>query len=443
MLSLPCTALGILFSRRLSPVGGRGRFARQKSPPRGISPFPSSTRMRRMIYVANARIPTEKAHGFQICKMCETFAELGWDVTLLHSYRRQPAPLQNQDAFIYYGVRPIFSIRTLANWHLVPLSSWIPERVFSVVYLAHSLLWGLAASLKARREAADIYYTRDSALAFWLLALKLPTVLESHVPPRSVNAWLLRLMSASPNLKGIVALTSFIKGRFEQLGFEQKKIAVCPDAVDLNSFKSLPGTSECRKRTGLPGERFIVGYVGRFQTLGMEKGLAQLIEAAAMLRLEGQDKLFLLCLGGPAETIQGYVRLAKEHGLSESDFRFRDRVHPRCVPWWIKSCDVVTIPWPRTEFSAFFTSPLKMFEYMAAERPILASNLPSIREVLQHGRNAWLIKAGSVKAIKDGVRYLCKNPEEASALALQASRDVVNYQWNSRAEKIVQRFCSS
>ena len=81
--------------------------------------------------------------------------------------------------------------------------------------------------------------------------------------------------------------------------------------------------------------------------------------------------------------------------------------------------------------------PLKLFEYMAAGVPILATDLPSIREVLRHGENAWLIPPGDPKALAEGIRHLLENPELARRLAERARGDVQKYTWKHRAETIL------
>ena len=70
------------------------------------------------------------------------------------------------------------------------------------------------------------------------------------------------------------------------------------------------------------------------------------------------------------------------------------------VPYWMHSCDILTIPWHWNEFSAFHTSPLKLFEYMASDVPIIASDLPSIREILSNGDNAILAKQARIDVEK-------------------------------------------
>ena len=138
----------------------------------------------KLIYVANARLPTEKAHGYQICKMCEAFSELGTEVLLLHPYRyERNQNLRNKSVFEYYEMRPVFEIRTLPNPDTLLIEPFLPRRTSVWLFFLHSVLWGLFAALKARKKAADLYYTRDIPVAFWLVRLGLSTVLEGHNMP--------------------------------------------------------------------------------------------------------------------------------------------------------------------------------------------------------------------------------------------------------------------
>ena len=340
--------------------------------------------VKRIVYLANARLPTEKAHGYQICKMCEAFVQNGVEVVLMHPERHQSDPrLREQSVFDYYGIQRRFEVRALRNWDVVRLNVVIPNRLFTPIFFAHALIWGLYAVLVARKERADCYYTRDSAIAYWLVRLGLPTVYEAHVVPRWGQYLLLKSIARSPAIRLVIVITSFIRERLLGMGFPPEKVMVLPDGVDLSLFENLPFKEECRQHLGLPKDRPIIGYIGRFRTLEMEKGIPQLIGAMALLpRIQGEEPL-LLCVGGPMDAVPGYLELARQLGVPQERLRFVDRVPNTEVPYWIRACDVVTIPWPWTEFSAYFTSPLKLFEYMAAGVPIVASDLPSIREVLQ------------------------------------------------------------
>jgi glycosyltransferase involved in cell wall biosynthesis len=83
-----------------------------------------------------------------------------------------------------------------------------------------------------------------------------------------------------------------------------------------------------------------------------------------------------------------------------------------------------------------FTSPLKLFEYMAAGRPIVASDLPSIREILAHERNALLITPGNPQAVTAAIRRLNDDRALGRRLAGQALIDAAEYTWAKRAERL-------
>ena len=390
----------------------------------------------RVVYLGNVRLPTEKAHGYQISRMCEALADVGAEVTLLHPRRRQSdQDLARTDVFDYYGVRRVFRVRSLANLDVVPLSVRVPGWMFRPIFFIHALAWGLYAALVARRLGADVYYTRERELAIWLAVLGMRTVYEAHVVPAGPGRAVIRALARSGSLTLVVAMTSHILERLVSLGVPRSKSVVEPDAVDLALFRELPPVGECRRRVGLEGDGPIVGYVGRFNTLGLEKGIPELIRAMAGL----PDGVRLLCVGGPMDVVPAYRELALQHGIVPERLMFRDRVAPTEVPLWIGACDVVTIPWPRTEFSAFFTSPMKLFEYMAAGRPIVASDLPALRDVLVPERNSLLVEPGDPVSLAAAIGRLLADRALAGQLRDAALQDVRRHTWRGRAESILGR----
>ena len=393
----------------------------------------------KLAFVATVRLPTEKAHGYQIVKMCEAFAANGANVSLLHPFRRQFDPTMNgRSVFDYYGTSETFDVRTLPNVDVFGLSRVLPGKLFTAVRLAFGVKWGLAAVRQARKENAEIHLTRDIDIAYWLTRRGMPTVLELHSVPKRARKWLLRRVAGAESLRLVVVITAHIKERIVDLGFEAEKVVVLPDAVDPALFERLPGRRESRRRVGLPEDRPIVGYVGQFQTLGIEKGIEELVEAVSRQpKINGKAPM-LVCVGGAKGAVNPYLELASRLGMGLDRLRFVDRVPNYEVPLWIRACDLVTIPFPRTEHYAYFASPLKLFEYMAADTPILATDLPSIREVLRQGENGWLVEPGNAEALADGIRLLLDSPGLRRKLATAARRDVRQNTWGRRAAKVLE-----
>ena len=94
------------------------------------------------------------------------------------------------------------------------------------------------------------------------------------------------------------------------------------------------------------------------------------------------------------------------------------------------------LPNTATEVSARYTSPLKLFEYLAAGRPIVASRLPALAEVLEDGINALLVAPGDPAALADAIRRLIADPALALRLAARAFADAEQYSWARRAERL-------
>jgi glycosyltransferase involved in cell wall biosynthesis len=392
----------------------------------------------RLIYVSGARLPTEKAHGHQICRMCEAFARCGVAVVLLHPRRRQPDPgLRHVSVFDFYGIPPIFTVRTTAVWDVLGLGRAIPRSVAPAVAFAQALGWGRSAAHRAGLARGDLYYTRDVEPAYWLARGGLPFVFEAHDVPARARLWLLRRVLRSAALRLAVGLTAFIRDRLVVLGAPPERVAVAADGVDLERFTHLPDQAACRRRLGLPADRPIIGYVGRFVGPTGEKGLPDLIAALTHLPPGEGGGALLLCVGGPRDPVHAYRSLARRLGLAEQRVRFVDRVPAAEVPLWMRAADVVTIPWPWTEFSAYYTSPLKLFEYMAADVPIVATDLPALREVLRHGENAWLVPAGDPRALGGAIARLLDDETLRRRLAARARQDVSRYTWAERAAAIL------
>ncbi len=106
-----------------------------------------------------------------------------------------------------------------------------------------------------------------------------------------------------------------------------------------------------------------------------------------------------------------------------------DRVPNREVPLWLSTLDVAVMPFLETEHYKYFMSPLKLFEYMAAGVPIVASDLPSIREILQHDQDAWLVAPENPESLGRGLLALLRDPDRATRLARTAKEEVRQYTW--------------
>jgi len=386
----------------------------------------------RLVYVENVRIPTENAHGYQITKMCEAFARSGLEVELWHPRRHQPRGFSGAaTVFEYYGVEPTFVVRRLPNvdvlrWADRPFLRWT-ARLFPV----QQTLWARNTAVRASRESATVWYTRTPEIAGALTGRNLPTICELHALPGDIRGALIGRIADRPSLLRFSAVTSVLAEEIaRRSGLRADRIRVLPDAVDVSMYEGMPSRDDARRALGLPTDRPIVGYVGRFTAVGLEKGIPTIIDGAA--RVSDPRTMFLF-VGGPMAPVASYLSRIRTAGLSQDRFRFVDRVPNDRVPLWLAALDVALMPSPNLPHFAVATSPLKMFEYMAARLPIVASDLPSLRDVLRHGENAWLVTPDDGPAFARGISALLSDRSLAERLGTRAREDAASRTWDARA----------
>jgi len=383
----------------------------------------------KIIYIANSRIPTTKAHGFQIIKMCETFSNLGVKVDLLIPRRFN----QIKDSpFEYYGIREIFNIQKVPVIDLMPfvkilgpIANLVGSLTFAIFVLYHLYRSG---SENQQVSASTIIYSRDQFTLWFLSFFNKKFVYEVHSFPR--RAALYRRIWKKAHK--IIVITSALKNLVVKAGTSEEKIMIAPDAVDTADFEAIPQTvDELKIELGLPKDEFLVGYVGRFKTLGMEKGIKTMIEALPMLSKD----IKMAFIGGEELEIKEYKNLANRFNVSAQCVFIGYQPRLRAIKY-IKAMDTLVIPFPNVPHYAFYASPLKLFEYMASGRPIIASDLPALREVL-NDQNALFFKPEDTDDLARAVKTLKSSQMLGYHLSQQALADVKQYTWTKRAEKIL------
>ncbi|OGD40821.1 hypothetical protein A2833_00760 [Candidatus Azambacteria bacterium RIFCSPHIGHO2_01_FULL_44_55] len=374
-----------------------------------------------LIYIANSRIPTTKAHGFQIMKMCEAFSRAGADVELWIPRRFNPI---KDLPFRYYDMREVFDIKKLPVLDLIPLSKVLGP----IANMVESVSFAFFVLLRLSKTHVDLIYSRDQFVLWFLSFFKNNIVHEVHSFPRNPRVYKRIWLRA----RKIVTITQGLKDLIARQGIDAAKIIVAPDGVDIELFNLIcQSKEELRLELNLSKEEFFVGYVGKFKTLGMEKGIHTMIESLALL---GRD-IKMVFVGGEENEIKEYKALAS-----------RFNVLPRCVfigyqPYskavrYIKAMDVLAIPFPDRPHYAFYASPLKLFEYMASGRPIIASDLPALREILNE-KNGLFFRPESAEDFAKAIRMLKASNMLGYHLSQQALADVKNYTWKCRAGKIL------
>lgn len=356
-------------------------------------------------YVANVRIPTEKAHGAQILKTCEAFAHVGVDVRLCVSARKSAI---TSDPFEYYGIQKKFPLLRAWSLNTVSWGSW--------GFRLQSLTFALGASTYIRQ--GSIVYGRDE-MVLWAIRLfrKNPMLWESHTG--SWNFFARRVVRSATS---IVVISQGLKDFYVTRGVDVRKIIVAHDGVDLSSFEHVSSQVEARKQLGLPIDKKIVMYIGR---LDGWKGVGTLLEASESF---GND-MQLVVIGGESKQVE-LVQKKYPRVL------FLGYIPYSAVANNQAAADVLVLPnTARDTTSRYYTSPLKLFTYMASGKPIVISDLPSIREVVTD-REVFFVEPDNAHALAEGVLQALTAPD-AFVRAAAARAKVVEYTWDTRVRRIL------
>ena len=224
------------------------------------------------------------------------------------------------------------------------------------------------------------------------------------------------------NVDKLVVISNSLKTTIEKQFHIRREIAVIPDGALISKKLQI----RFSKR---PHDRNVI-YIGQLYPW---KGVDVLVRA-----LREISDTVLTIVGGLSyeEDIYRLKKLAKEIGVKDR-VQFKGFVPHRYIKKYLNEADVGVIPLTDNVMSRYFTSPLKMFEYMSAGVPIVASDLPTIREVLIDHKNAVLVKPGDSKDLAQGINELLDNQEVANKLSQKAYEDVKQYSWDMRAERII------
>lgn len=371
-----------------------------------------------LLYLVNAHIPNDRANGVQIVYTCEN---LGKRVNLSLATRVIYGDIEDCES--RYGITQTFAhVRIFCiDISGLPLRYAIRNASFFVAANIY-VLWFFIKNLYAQKKAA-VYVRGEVILLLIPLSYIIPIFFETH-QIRNFE-WLYRV--ALRSVRGIVVVTDRLKQKFvEEYNIPSEKIVVARDAVDLEKFESAKRDPSIWLRHGIPGHKKIVLYSG---TLAEEKGVHTLAAVAPLVPSDIQ----LVFLGGTDEQVVAF----KEVYGNIQNISILGRVIHTEVPQYVVSADLLVLPdSSRFMYSNLYTSPMKLFEYMASNVPILASDVPSLREVLDN-ESAFFFEADNFESLAQGIREVLKNDSKLSLLSTHAKEIVSECTWEKRAETIV------
>jgi len=372
----------------------------------------------RIACIATSQVPSSTANSIQVMKAVDALQQAGHDACLWVPGEREvdPADLTN-----FYGLKTSFAV------HQLPSRKSLKRYDFA---------W--AALRAARKWGADLIYTWFSPDAVLGLRAGLPVILELHdLPTGQAGPRWFRWFAKASGKKRLLVITDALQQALETsytVCFDPQQVQVAPNGVDWQDYEDMPDARQARKTLHLP-EQLTAVYTGHFYA---GRGMELLFTLAQRL-----PQVHFLWVGGrPQDVIRWQARLDSSGVENVTLTGFVDK---KDLPLYQAAGDFLLMPYEKAIAgssggnSAAICSPMKMFDYLAAGRVILTSDLPVLHEVLNEG-NAVFCPAEDVEAWQAALESLLADPARCERLAQQARRDGQNFSWLVRAQKALDGF---
>ena len=317
-------------------------------------------------------------------------------------------------------------------------SRLLPRVIYELVEFAYSFVEFGQLAAAAIRYRPDALYERANVLMLsgvWTASLfRLPYLLEVNSPLAEerarygglawpgLAAWTERVCwrTASMVLPVTGALAAYIK----RAGVPAQQITITPNGVDTEKFRPR-NTSEARARLGL-GQSLVLGFIGHIREWHGLDVMIDLLDRPTLAHAH------LLIVGdGPARP--SLEKRARQHGMSKR-VHFTGTMPRESLPELTSCIDIALQPNVTP-----YASPLKLFEYMAAERAIVAPASPNIREILEDGVDSLLFVPGSAEAMAAAIERLAGDAALREKFGKAAAQKIVgrNLTWLGNAERAV------
>ena len=370
---------------------------------------------KKLVIIFNNRLPTEKAHGMQIVKMCESFALSRISVELW-----VPKAVNNikESIFDYYNISNNFLIKKIRCINL-------PKKIFSggniYRFRYFTFLFGLVFVKKNER----IFLTRHPEVVFLISFFGGNVFFENHNwYEGKIKIFLFLIKKAS----GIIVTSNEIKKEFLKNHFNENMILVAPNGVDLKKFNLDIKMEEARKNLGMSRDKKIILYTGH---LYKKKGVYTLVDAVKRLPVE----FIVFIVGGNLDDINKLKEYTYNHRI-KNVFILGHKKHEE-MPIYLKVADFLVIAnSAKYKSEERYTSPLKLFEYLAAGKVILASKVISLQEFVSDDEVVFF-QPDNAKDLAKKIMEISQDRKKQDNLIKNCREKSQMFTWQKRAESIL------
>ena len=375
----------------------------------------------KLYYIANARMPSEKAHAIQIAKMCEALIGAGADLELVVPRRRNKI---KESAKSFYGLSGDIPLRRLPIFPVTSLGKfgyYVAGLSFTLSYILF-LLW--------RKICGEQFFVHTIDMdQFSFIGVSFLGALFSFEVHDTKKYGVLfdRIFRKA---KVVMTINNIIKKELvANFHLLPEKILVCPNGIDVPFFARHGDKNLWRKRWEIPNDARVILYTGKcYKWKGME------IFYDALPKLPSDTLLcFVGCTREEVEKVTG-------KNFDDPRARFFGGRPYNEMPLWMAVGDVlVVLGTKKNDYSYFHTSPMKLFEYMATGRPILSARTPAVSDVVSDSEVTFCAPDASSDFVLK-IKEILENKEISAEKSSRAFKLVKKFSWDNRARALLSVF---
>lgn len=278
-------------------------------------------------------------------------------------------------------------------------------------------------------ERCEIVYARHFLGALAAARTRVKAILETHAHAGEPNALLEEcLRNLGPYKKdqiaSLVTISMILKEDYLRRGADSGRVHVVPDGVDLDLFGAVQ--AECRG-PARPRSRPVAMYAGHLYDY---KGIPTILESARLM----PDVDFVLLGGLPEDQARVRSQISAE---SIPNVRLMGAIPHSEVAARLKEADVLLLPPSGKHPSARWTSPVKLGEYLASGRAIVASDIPALRDLVEPPSVRWF-RPDDAYSLAESIREaLTETPQERTSREVCAAEWAHRYSYVERARRIL------
>lgn len=366
----------------------------------------------KILYLHNVHTHAEYANSIQVKSMCKAMASMGHEVILSV---------------------PAASDIDSGTEHRCDGYSIINRKAYKSRYSKYISGYSIADTITKTRP--DLNYLRSPLLLKQVFKYSIPVVMElhnnrMHLGSRLLDRYWTKYIVRSAKkgfMRKIVCISDALTKYWIEQGISCSLVETHHDGFDDTLYSINASTETVRDKLGLPTDRVVVSYIGR---LYENRGIDSVLRLAA-----DYPHLQFVIVGGPNDQAVFYKQESKRQGIE--NIVFTGQVAHEATALYQQASDILLALWTKDVPTINYCSPLKVFEYMASGRTIVAHGFPTIKEVLTDEVNAILVEPESYSSLKQGLDRALKQ-NDLSRLGNKAREDAfTHYTWRIRAENIL------